>query len=107
MQARYLERINGKPIIDFDDVKHLIDEKYQNLDMRKVNEYSIACFGKPIGEMNESFIGKLQPWQSNLKCLRSISNFGVRKKPFRKRVEEYLSTSPTKRKSTIEDMYNW
>ena len=75
-----MERINGKPIVDYDDIAHLIDPKLRNLDLRKVDEFSKAIHGVSIAERRQPFGRQLESWQSNLRCLRSITNLGIKKK---------------------------
>ena len=54
VRARYLEKLNGRPIVDYDDIKHLIRDELKNLDRTKVNEFSVCAFGKPLGESIEN-----------------------------------------------------
>lgn len=85
-KTRCMEKLNGNQFafIDYDDVEHLIHPDCRNLDLRKINKWSKAVYGKPFANLSlkgeDSFINKLQDWQVQPRCLKSISNFSLNDK---------------------------
>jgi len=63
-----MEKLNGNQhaFIDYDDVVHLIHPECRNLDLRKIEKWSKAAYGKPFSKLplkgEDSFINKLQDW---------------------------------------------
>ena len=45
-----MEKLNGNqfPFTDYDDVVHLIHPDCRNTDLRKIDKWSRAAFGKPF-----------------------------------------------------------
>ena len=85
-KTRCMEKLNGNqfPFTDYDDVVHLIHPDCRNLDLRKVEKWSLAAFGKPFNKLSlkgpDSFINKLEDWQVQPRCLKSIANFSLNDK---------------------------
>ena len=90
-----MEKLNGNRLnfTDYDDVVDLIHPDCQNLDLRKIDRWAMAAYGKPLNQLPlkgpDSFNTKLEAWQVMPHCLKSISGFGL--KP--KRVESADRTS--------------
>ena len=80
-KTRCMEILNGNqfPFIDYDDVVHLIHPDCRNLDMRKVDKWAMAVYGKHLDELPlkgpDSFVNGVEDWAAQPRCLRSIANF--------------------------------
>ena len=85
LKARSLEKVNGNRFqcIVLDDIRDGIREEYLNLDHQKVDEYLKAAFGKGLNDIQpdgpDGVLKDLEPWQTNMKCLRSLKNYGIKK----------------------------
>lgn len=84
-KTRCMERLNNNqfPFIDYDDIVHLIAPGAQNLDLKKLEKWTMAAFGKKVTEMKvegpDSFLKRMEDWQVEPRCLRSIANFRMTK----------------------------
>ena len=64
-----MEKLNGNqfPFVDYDDVVGSIHPDCRDLDLRKIDKWSKAVYGKPFNKLNlkgeDSFINKLENWQ--------------------------------------------
>eukprot|EP00347_Sterkiella_histriomuscorum_P022870 403336849 len=62
-----------------DDLKQLLGEELFNFDPAHVDEYIKMIYHKETKDLTaEEANTKLEPWQTNQKCLRSIYNLGVK-----------------------------
>ena len=52
-KTRCMEKLNGNqfPFTDYDDVVHLIHPDCRNTDLRKIDKWSRAAFGKPFAQL--------------------------------------------------------
>lgn len=82
-KTRCIEKLNQNqfPFIDYDDVVHLIHPDCRNLDLKKVDKWALAAYGMNLAQLPlkgpDSFINKLENWQVQPRCLKSISNFSL------------------------------
>ena len=85
LKARVLEKANGNRFkcIVLDDIRDKVDEEYLNLDHKKVDEYLKAAFNLGLNEIKpdgpNGVLNELEQWQFNMRCLRSLKNYGVKK----------------------------
>ena len=99
-KARCLEKLNGYqfPFTDYDDVVHKMHESCRNTDLKKIDKWCLAAFGVPMEKLPlegpNNFFSKLEPWQCDPKCLKSISNFSLGQK--KRRADSANVTSGTK-----------
>lgn len=80
-KTRCMEKLNGNQFkfIDYDDVAHLIHPTCKNLDLKKVDKWCMAVYGKHMDEIPlrgpDSFVDHLEDWMVQPRCLKSIANF--------------------------------
>ena len=85
-KTRCMEILNGNqfPFIDYDDVVHLIHPDCRNLDMRKVDKWAMAVYGKHLDELPlkgpDSFVNGIPEWAALPRCSRSIAGFKTTEK---------------------------
>lgn len=109
-KTRCMERLNGNqfPFIDYDDIVHMIIPECQNLDLRKINKWSMAAYGKPMDQLPlkgpDSFINHLEDWQITPHCLRSIANFYMTE---RKLESVYYGTGPKPKYGSVPPYREW
>ena len=78
-----MEKLNGNQFkfIDYDDVVHQIHPECRDIDPKKIDRWARAAYGKPFADLSikgaDSFNSKLQDWQVQPKCLRSIAGFSL------------------------------
>ena len=80
-KTRIIEKLNQNQVryTDFDDIKGQLLTHLVDLDRKKVDEFAKAAYGKPLSKLSviETLVKPLEPWQSDLRCLRSLKNLGV------------------------------
>lgn len=80
VKTRVIERMDGYQhrYNDFDDIKHQLPPEMDKIHTGKAMQYIKAAFGKDLHELpKECLVEKLEPWQSNYRCLRSIKHLGA------------------------------
>ena len=85
-KTRCMEKLNGNQFkfIDYDDVVHLIHPDCQNLDLKKVDKWCMAVYGKHMDQLPlrgpDAFTENLEDWMVQPRCLKSIANFFMTEK---------------------------
>ena len=85
LKARALEKANGNRFecIVLDDIRDKVAEEYLNLDHKKVDEYLKAAFNQGLDQIKpdgpDGILNDNEQWQYNMRCLRSLKNYGVKK----------------------------
>lgn len=61
-----------------------IHEECRDTDVKKIDRWSLAAFGMPLEKLPltgpKNIFNKLEPWQCDPKCLKSIANFSLGEK---------------------------
>jgi hypothetical protein len=80
IKTRIIERMDGYrcKYREFDDIKDRLIPELQRIDEKKATKYLKAAYGKnPLEIPMTELLSEMEPWQANMRCLRSIKHLGV------------------------------